>query len=164
MKKNIGFILLLVIFLWSCKKPVQYSDIPEIKFISFKKLNATEGEITFSFKDGMGDIGLNDNDTFPPFDKNSPFHYNFLCDYYEKQHGVFVKKDSSEALIPINNNARIPRLSKLPEESIHGEISIVISPSYYDTTSPYNDTILLKFYIMDRKLNASNTEEVIVIR
>jgi len=167
MKKNICFILLFVVFLWSCKKPVQYSDIPEIKYISFEKLNEYEGKLTFNFKDGVGNIGLNNNDTFPPFDSKSPFHYNFFCDYYEKQHGVFVKKDSAktpQGMIPINFNARIPRLSKLSEESIHGEISIVFSPSYYDKNSPYNDTIQLKFYIMDRKLNASNSEEVIVIR
>jgi hypothetical protein len=168
MKKIIGFIIIWAVLLCACKKPVRYSDIPEIKFISFEKLNDKEGSLTFYFQDGDGDVGLNNYDTYPPFDTSSIYHYNFFCDYYEKQHGVFIKIDSVEnhigKMIPFNFNARIPRLSDLPEESINGEIYYTISPRYYDTSSPYNDTIQLKFYIVDRKLNKSNTQEVIIVR
>jgi len=170
MKKIIGLIIIMVTFLCACKKPVIYSDIPEIKFISiyiYQDAQNKDGAIlTFSFQDGDGDIGLDNTDIYPPFDTTSVYYYNFFCDYFERQHGFFVKIDSVEVqgkMIPFNLNARIPRLSKLKKESIHGEISYNM-PQFYDETSPYSDTIQLKFYIVDRKLNKSNTEEIIVIR
>jgi hypothetical protein len=151
----------MVVVLCGCKKPVIYSDIPNIKFISIVKYQDTyvkDGAIlAFSVQDGEGDIGLNDTDTYPPFDTLSVYYYNFFCDYYEKRNGFFEKIE-----LPGNLNARIPRLSNLSKESIHGEIYVTM-PFYYDHTSPYKDTIQLKFYIVDRKLNQSNVEEVIVI-
>ena len=148
----------ICVLLCSCKRPILYSDIPEIKLISFEKYQddkVSDGALlVFYFQDGEGDIGLFKHEKAPPFD------FNFFCDYYEKQHGVFVKTDSIETptgMAPFNLNARIPRLSKLPEESINGEIYLVMTP-YYDSSSPYSDTIQIKFYIVDRKLNKSNVE------
>ena len=170
MKKITCFVVIVIVLLCACRKPEKFSDIPEIEFISINRYQDTQIQdgaiLTFSFQDGNGDIGLNENDTFPPFNSSSIYHYNFFCDYYEKQKGNFVKIDSvvvQGEKIPFNLNARIPRLSYLPEESIHGEIYIKM-PFYYDVSSPYNDTIGLRFYIVDRKLNKSNTEEVVVIR
>ena len=160
----ISFTILFVVFFCACKRPVQYSDIPEIKFISFEILTQTDGLLTFYFQDGDGDIGLNEYEMYPPFDKSSMYHYNFLCDYYEKQNGVFVKIDSIETpngIRPYHFNARFPRLSNLPEESINGEINLKMVP--YRINNQY-DTVKLKFYIVDRKLNHSNVEEVVVIR
>jgi len=167
----IGFVILFVVVLCACKKPVRYSDIPEIKFISFEKYQDKQVKdgavLTFSFKDGEGDIGLNEWEIYPPFDSTSVFYYNFFCEYYEKRNGFFVKIDSVEThdgkMLPFHLNARIPRLSKFSEESIHGEIYLTM-PYYYDSSSPYTDTIQLKFYIVDRKLNKSNTEEIIIDR
>ena len=161
----------MVGFFCACKKPVRYSDIPEIKFINISKYQDAHIEdgamLVFSFQDGDGDIGLNKNDTFPPFNTSSIYYYNFFCDYFEKRNGIFIKIDSVEDkdgfMIPFNLNARIPQLSDLKEESIHGEIYLKM-PFYYDKASPYTDTIRLVFYIVDRKLNKSNTEEVTVIR
>jgi hypothetical protein len=170
MKKIIYFGVVLLVFLYSCRKPERFSDIPEIKFINFEEFreylisNDTiimyGGTLAFYFQDGDGDIGLDDWMTSPPFD------YNFFCNYYEKQYGTFVKIDSMETIQgkiePFNLNARIPRLSYLPEESISGEIYITM-PQYRDSFSEY-DTVKLEFYIVDRKLNKSNVKEVIIIR
>jgi len=162
MKKMICFGIVLLVFLCACKKPVRYSVIPKIRFISFEKLQQEKGKLTFYFQDGDGDIGLDDWQTMPPY------NYNFFCSYYEKQNGVFVKVDSildpKGEMYPFNLNARIPRLSTLPEESIDGEIAIVFSPSYFDSFSPYSDTVSLEFYILDRQLNKSNVEQVTIIR
>ena len=164
MKKLIYFGIIICVLLCSCKRPEQYSDIPEIKLISFEKYQddkvADGALLVFYFQDGEGDIGLFDNEKDPPYD------FNFFCDYYEKQHGVFVKTDSVETpdgMKPFNLNARIPRLTKLPEESINGEISLIMTP-YYDKSSPYNDTIQIQFHIVDRKLNKSNVEIAGMIR
>ena len=151
-------------FLGACKKPVQYSKTPEIKFISFEKISQTDGLLTYYFQDGDGDLGLDEADKYSPFDTSSIYYYNFFCDYYEKQHGIFVKIDSVEVnnvMKPYRLHARFPRLSKLSEESINGEL--------YHTMEPYRndnlfDTVKLVFYIVDRNLNHSNVEEVVVIR
>jgi hypothetical protein len=161
MKKIIYFNFLVFVFLYACKEPVKYPDIPEIKVIDFVKYQddkTPDGlKIVFHFQDGNGDIGLNGADIYPPFDTSSVYYYNFFCDYYEKQNGIFEK-----IKLPSTLNARIPRLSDLPEESIDGEIYLQM-PNYYNTTSPY-DTIKLEFFIVDRKLNHSNVENVVVIR
>jgi len=161
MKKTVCFTLILILFLCTCTRPEEYSDIPEIKFISFEKINKDEGLLIFYFQDGDGDIGLDAWETQPPFD------VNFFCDYYEKQNGKFEKVDSvetSSGMLPFNFNGRIPRLSSLPKESINGEIYYTISPMYYHPFSPHNDTIQLKFYIVDRKLHKSNVVEFVIIR
>lgn len=164
MKKIICFFL-IILLLCACRRPVIYPIEPEIRFIRFEKHNETDGKLVFYFQDGDGDIGLNTTDTYPPFDSSSPFHYNFLCDCYEKQNGIFVKIDSKETINgeiePWHINARIPRVSSLHEESINGEVSHEMTP--YRTDSDY-DTVKLKFYIVDRKLHKSNVDSVIVIR
>ena len=164
MKKFTCFIILFCVFLGACKKPVQYPEIPEIKFVSFETLSQTNGLLAYYFQDGNGDLGLDEADLYPPFDTTSIYYYNFFCDCYEKQNGIFVKIDSTEAngvSKPFCINARFPRLSKLSKESINGELYHKMVP--YREESPY-DTVKLVFYIVDRALNHSNVEEVIVIR
>jgi len=161
MKKTILFVMVFSVALYGCRRTEEFSNIPEIKFISFEKLQDMGGRevaiLSFDFQDGDGDIGLNDYDIFPPFDTSSIYYYNFFCDYYEKQHGKFEKVE-----LPGTLNARIPRLSQLKEESIKGTIFLTM-PFYYDPFSQY-DTLQLKFYIVDRKLNHSNVEEVVTTK
>ena len=158
----------MVVFLCACRRPEQFPIIPEIKLISFDTYpttDTTNGAIlVFYFQDGDGDLGLNNTDNRPPFDTASIYYYNFFCDYYEKRNGIFEIVDSVETQVgiqPFNFNARIPRLSYLPEESISGEIYIKM-PFYFFDTAP--DTTQIKFYIVDRKLHHSNIEEAIMIK
>jgi hypothetical protein len=165
MKKFTCFIILICFFLADCKKPVQYSEIPEIKFISFEHLSSKDGLLSYYFQDGDGDLGLDETDDKPPFNMDSIYFYNFFCDYYEKQNGVFVKIDSVEVngvLEPFSLNARFPRLSVLENESINGEIYHKMEP-YRIAESP-NDTVKLVFFIVDRALHHSNVDSVVVIR
>jgi hypothetical protein len=151
--------------LCTCQGPEPYSDIPEIKFIGAEYFADTtyifghadpiiyyNALLAFYFQDGEGDLGLDERDLIHPPFNTSPYNYNLFIDVYEKQNGNFVKSDESF-------NAKFPRLSHTPEESINGEI-------YHAIISCFNrfDTIQLKFYIVDRKLNKSNVEETIVIR
>jgi len=169
MKKIICFGIIIFVFLCACKKPVIYSDIPEIRLINFEKYQKNDDKTKITngailklyFQDGEGDIGLNNNDTFPPFNYGSPYHRNLICDYYEKQNGVFIKVDSTENNNKIEYSARIPRLTNLPKESINGEITHDMLEYY--ANSPF-DTIMLQFYILDRKLNKSNVVEVITTK
>ena len=60
-------------FLFSaCTKHEVYSVIPAIEYKSFEKIPSNTGAdnkayMTITFTDGDGDIGLNPEDTFPPY-------------------------------------------------------------------------------------------------
>lgn len=155
MRKVISTYCVILFFgvwiLGSCMEKEEYPVVPEIKFESlFRIYNPAtmvydRGILKISFKDGDGDIGLNDNEVLPPYD------YNFYIRYYELQNGDTVRviiSDSNEF------NARIPVLT--PEgvnKSIKGEIE--------DTLFIYNyqsafDTVRFDAYILDRALHKSN--------
>jgi hypothetical protein len=139
----------------SCMKKETYPDVPEIAFQSFTTqfdtgLYAKRGFLTISFKDGNGDIGLRTDQTSPPFDSGSIYYYNYIIDYYEKQHGKFVKIDLDPSY-----NARIPYLTPTdPNKAIKGIIvdTLILNPI------PVYDTVKFKFYIYDRALNKSNVD------
>jgi hypothetical protein len=149
--KYLTCLLIVGGIVYSCQKKEEYPVIPEIKFESLLKIfnPATmvydRGVFKISFKDGDGDIGLNESDILPPYD------YNFFISYYELQNG-----DSIRVIIADSNefNARIPVLT--PDganKSIKGEIE--------DTLFIYNyqsefDTIKFDAYILDRALHQSN--------
>lgn len=145
----------------SCMKKEVYPDIPEIAFQDFtlqygSRIYPDSGFLTISFKDGNGDIGFRDSDTFPPFNIGSIYHYNYIIDYYEKQNGIFVKKvfDTASGL---SFNARIPYLTPNdPNKSIKG--FIVNTLDFHLMPAPVYDTIKLKFFIYDRALNKSNVD------
>ncbi|MEI7499630.1 MAG: hypothetical protein WCK84_04195 [Bacteroidota bacterium] len=136
------------------KKEV-YPDIPEIAFQSFISefdtgMYAKRGYLTISFKDGNGDIGLRPDQKEFPFDTGSIYYYNYIIDYYEKQHGTFVKISLDPSY-----NARIPYLTPDdPNKAIKGIIvdTLILNPQ------PVWDTIKFKFFIYDRALNKSNID------
>jgi len=172
MKNNILFIVIIATLFCACRKPNIYPDTPEILDGKLEKYpfkvndeNYEGAKLIFGFKDGDGDIGLNGDDLYPPFDESSIYHFNLFIDYYEKQNGEFVKIDwklKDGDTVPFSLNARIPRLSKQLKEPIDGEITHFI-PYYYPNSSK-SDTMKLVFYIVDRKLNKSNVLEAEMIR
>lgn len=138
----------------SCTKHEVYSVIPEIAYKSFEKIPSNMGAdnkayMTISFTDGDGDIGLNPEDTFPPYNPGAVYYYNFFIDYYELQGDSFVKID-----LPITNNSRIPYVEpNLAELGIKGEIEIEL---YFNNIMSNSDSIKYEMYIMDRSLHKSN--------
>ncbi len=152
------FILILFVstIIISCKKPVDYSDIPEIKYMDFIKSSDASGKDTlcilkFSFVDGKGDIGLEQDDTLSPYDKTSIYYNNMYIYYYGKTNGTYT--DTME--IPY----RIPVLSEdIQEKTIKGEIEVQLSNS--NTLLLFlKDTLKFQFFIYDRALNKSNLVE-----
>lgn len=129
--------------------------IPKISYESFileydSGAYPKRGYLTITFQDGDGDIGLFADQTEPPYDSLSPYYYNYIIDYYEKQNGKFVKYDLGPALY-----ARIPYLTPNdPNKSIKGFIvdTLPLNPA------PLYDTIKLKFFIYDRTLHKSNID------
>ena len=132
MKFNIklSFILsvLAVLAAISCKRLEEYPVEPAITFLEFEKIfNETDsiydrGVLKFEFTDGDGDIGLEDRDTFPPFNPGSKYYYNLIIDYYEVRKGVETPvfltfyNSETEEYDTVYLSARIPLLT--PKASI----------------------------------------------
>jgi hypothetical protein len=146
--------ILSFLFLSGCTKEEVFPPEPAITFISFTKTLSNlpyddKGVLKIFFTDGDGDLGLDESDSMPPFDKNSIYYYNFFIKYFEKQHGIFV-----EVSLPMVLYARIPRIeSKGNSPSIKGEIELELN--YNNYLSPF-DTVKLEASICDRALHMSN--------
>jgi hypothetical protein len=166
---RVRYFIIIFIFLGfaftisSCKKTEKYPIEPSITFNNFYKIsNGTNidnyGLLELDFTDGDGDIGLSENDLNPPFDSTSVYYYNFFINYYEKQHGTFVKPTLFETF-----NARIPILNTSNgEQSLKGTISIQLPINNFASTY---DTIRFDCQICDRALHMSNkitSPEIIV--
>jgi hypothetical protein len=162
----IGVILIAsgLVLATSCMKQEDYSDIPEIEFsnwVSYFDTGqfATRGAITILFRDGNGDIGLNPRDTFPPYNPDGEYYYNYVITYFEKRQGVFVKLDLNPPY-----SARIPVLTPdYPGKAIKG----IIADTLDLNPKPLFDTIRFELFIYDRSLNKSNivtTPEIILRR
>jgi hypothetical protein len=149
--KYVLFILVILGVFIACQQEETYPIIPEIEFDGFIKLWNPQtmvydrGVFAISFKDGDGDIGLEDGDTIPPYD------FNLFINYYELQNG-----DSVRVVISDSNefNARIPVLTPIgTNKSISGLIEDTLFMYNYQSTF---DTIMFDAYIMDRALHKSN--------
>jgi hypothetical protein len=168
MKKQLFFYLffigaILAVFN-GCMKKQSFSDTPVISFLSLELFVDTAhvvrmGILTISYQDGNGDIGLNPSDTFPPYQRNGPYYYNYVINYFEKQNGVFKQVD-----LAIPFSARIPVLTPNdPNKAISGFIADTMD--LYPP--PLHDTIKFEAFIYDRALNKSNvitTPEIILRR
>lgn len=146
-------IVLVIATVVSCRKFEEYPPIPEIAFNDFELLvnNETgiseQGVLYISYRDGDGDIGLEQGDTLFPFEPGGSYYYNLLIRYFELQNGVFVEQ-------PINFNARIPLL--LPKDQKKGIKGIIRNEMFiYDPSSDF-DTIQFTVQLIDRALNISN--------
>jgi hypothetical protein len=155
-------VFIALLGLAGCAKQEKYPDIPEIAFEGFTTVfdtgqYAVEGILVISFRDGNGDIGLYANDTFPPYNRNGNYYYNYIINYFEKQNGVF-----REIVLDPPFNARIPYLTPAnPNKAIKGIIADTLGLNPH----PSFDTIKFEAYIYDRALNKSNvisTPEIIL--
>ena len=66
-----------MLFFTACLKPVSYPDEPNIEYVGFEELSDS-GKITFSFTDGDGDIGLDQDMVNGDFAPGSFYHYNLF--------------------------------------------------------------------------------------
>jgi hypothetical protein len=166
MQKVAGYIFFMIAGICcfaGCVKQENYPDVPQIEYQDFVYVfnsgqYADSGFLKISFTDGNGDIGLNRNDTFPPFNKSGSYYYNYIINYFEKQQGVFVDKNTPFRFrIPVLN-------SEFPGKPIKGVISVKLD----FTLNPHLfDTIKFEAFIYDRALNKSNvisTPEIILKR
>jgi hypothetical protein len=169
LKRPLAILFFASLFICSCKQSEIYPNIPEIKFkeayVIYDNTNeASEIVLAFTYKDGDGDIGLNDGDTLPPYNSDTlgdngsslnRFYYNVLGDYYYKSDGQFFKPIIPSTSDTIFRDVRVSNLT--PEgkhKAIRGEIRITIFP-----VANFGDTVKIKTRLVDRALHISNEVE-----
>ena len=158
----ISSFVLVLLFLSACFKKQNYPIEPIISEPSFVILGDS-AVLSFQFTDGDGDIGLEDNETAPPYDTGSYYYHNLYLDYYEKddvngwQRGIDLAGDSisfSYRIEPINIKGK--------SRGIKGSMDVTIN-TFQNPFSSQSDTIKFTVKLIDRALNESNVIETLEI-
>jgi len=153
--RNAWVLFIMALLLPSCIKEENYSIIPEIWYdnmtLVYNSVNdpyPSKGILAITFQDGDGDIGLRARDTFPPFNKEGEYYYNYVIRYFEK-------RDTGWAEVILNPpySARLPMLNMGYEgKPIKG---LIVDTLQMDP-APDFDTIRFEMFIYDRALHKSN--------
>jgi hypothetical protein len=162
----------LLLFSACMKEPV-YPPEPQIEIKSitartiydeFRQTNVAEIKITLRFKDGDGNLGIdnaNPADSLAPFDYANgfnKFHYNYFIETYFESDGEFKLVN-----LPISLNGRYPLLNPDGEKrALEGELLYTIDDlvtAWFPLSFKSGDRIKFRVTIADRALNLSNTVE-----
>lgn len=156
MRKYTFLFIIFSLLLVACVKAPEFSDVPEISFVSLSKSNMTQSDlptdsvfVTFSFTDGDGDLGDGPNGAFNVFltDTRTGFQ---------------------------ENKFRIPEIPQAgTANGIEGEIRLLLfttccifsdsrPPCTASTSEPTNE-LSYEIYIEDRAGNQSNIIETSLI-
>ena len=147
--KTLFLPLAFIIALLSCRKESVFSEIPFVEYRSHEFLfDSNIGldllALTLYFTDGDGDIGLNDGDTLPPFDRSTRFFNNLWVELY------VVK--NAEIIDTFNFDGRIPNLTPAGQnKTLEGEIEYRLTIGGF---AP-GDSVLIGFQLVDRARNVS---------
>tara|TARA_B100001287_G_scaffold246156_1_gene223945 strand:+ start:1595 stop:2119 length:525 start_codon:yes stop_codon:yes gene_type:complete len=159
---KIIIVLLIVTTFFSCLKPETYPVEPKIDFVDFVA-SSDSGTLTFSFTDGDGNVGLDQDMLNYPFEPGNFYHHNIYINYYEISDGELVKGTSD----PSGNNSpnydtvffpfRVENLTPSGQnKALKGTISVVLEPFYFNPNSVSSDSIKYEILLIDRSLNHSN--------
>ncbi|OFX28677.1 MAG: hypothetical protein A2X08_04585 [Bacteroidetes bacterium GWA2_32_17] len=157
--KIIYIIIIALSLIWvSCQKPVKYSEIPDIKFLSIpiKDTIIFENHIkrcvlSYYLIDGDGDIGFKDGDTLPPYEITGNYHNNVLITMYKMVNGIYNVVDTPE--IGTYLYFRTKYIESIDQNKAL-KCTILI---YLDFFTPMSwDSVRFDFYMYDRALNKSN--------
>ena len=150
MKRFIPHFLFLTLFgvFFGCVKQKNYSEIPELTFVSYATgdtldpvLNQVNKyvKIKFSFTDGDGDLGLPQDSTQAPYD------YNVFATLYLNRAGTYEVNSQEKS--------RITDLSSYATKNgLEGTIEVTYIPYL-----PTGSKIKYEVYILDQALHRSNT-------
>ena len=142
---------LLALLCTGCLKREKYPNEP---IITLEKL-AFPGDstvITIGFTDGDGDLGLNEADTFPPYDPDGAFYYNLYFDPERLVNGVWTPVDLPYyyRFTPITPDGQ--------DKSLKGEMDWTLRSQIFPLPPLQDgDTVRFKIKLVDRALNVSNT-------
>ncbi|MBC7425340.1 MAG: hypothetical protein H7321_02290 [Bacteroidia bacterium] len=157
---KVSVILTIIVMLSSCNKvSVSYSTTPSLKYNGLEVLKNKGKDsvinISLSYTDGDGDIGLNSSDTFPPFNFGSPYFYNLKVDYISIENGIEVPVIIPLTSDTINFNDRITVLTPTgKDKAISGDLTLHLGASPYPGLTP--DSVFFRITLFDRSLKKSN--------
>lgn len=153
-------LFLLMSLFNGCKDDSPQSSVPPvISFQGYELLKDTAHTdslliLTFDYEDPDGDIGLNSDDTLPPFNSGSEFQYNLFLDVFELKNGQKLPVNQPGTTEPEVFDQRIPNLTPTGRNrKINGSISIRLDAT---RNYLYPDSVECKIQIADRALNKSN--------
>ncbi len=142
----------------SCKKLETYPEIPQVSFKSFSMSKTSDilgnevdrAILSIHVIDGDGDIGLQESDTIGVFSIDSVFYNDLFIELYEKIDGKYVKKP---LIVP--HNYRVPYVEPQGQiKTIKADIQVQMD---YTKGTFDSDTIMYRFWLVDRKLHVSDT-------
>jgi hypothetical protein len=156
MNKKLLFVCVFLSMLaWRCG--LESTDFPPQPYIEFLSTAITIDEnlleqnqinikLKFYLIDGDGDVGLTQEDIYPPYDAN------FYPTFYSIVNGALAIDTTL-----IADTYRIPWVGDLGQDnSLKAEIAIDFEyPFNAQSPFPY-DSIIYSFYMVDRALNESN--------
>jgi hypothetical protein len=141
--------------LFGCEvESVDYPPEPQIEYLNTEVstskniLDQTQIgiKVTFYVIDGDGDIGLTQNDIYPPYDAN------FFPVFYGIKDGVMNIDTNFVA-----DRYRIPYVGNLGQDNtLKARVSVDFEYPYNDIFPFIYDSVVYSFYIQDRALNKSN--------
>ena len=147
--------ILCLVFVACRENYPDYDDEPFVQFVSgITSTDSSDKKLAFTFElhDGDGNFGLSEKDTFAPFIDS--FQQNFYATpYYIEQRETIQ--------LPYNFSYRIPKLRENGSDKFI-KAQVTINMSFSKNAFPY-DSILLSYFVFDRKLNMSNTDTSDVI-
>ena len=154
-------LFLVVAVIFGCEKESDSNPIPSLELKGYNVLSDSFGkdsliQIYLSYRDGDGDLGLEDDNLAYPFGYADPYFYNLFVDYYVEEGGIFIKKANplSPTRDTIAFHERIQRLTPTGKTKwVYGDITLYI-PAFPFGIQPKK----VKFvsHIVDRSLNKSS--------
>ena len=166
MKKLVLIFGILLLAVIACRKEVEYPVEPKITYQGFTYLINEDGTfsgqgiLSFSYTDGDGDLGLDVNDSLPPFNNSSPYYYNLIIDYQKLENGTFHTVPllswnvATQSFDTVSFNARFKRLVAGNEtKPISGDMDYTL---FVQNPFSPNDTVRFAVKIIDRALHESN--------
>lgn len=146
---NMVLLIIASAIMPSCKPEEEYPDEPTVSFKEFTFADTIilgntvkRGTLTFSFTDGDGDIG---------FDTVSPRKNTIFMTKHKMKDNVLTQMD-----LLVDLNYFVERIYKDDKkQAVSGDIKIEELNEYIMS---FGDTIMYKFYIVDRAGNKSNTD------
>ncbi len=167
----ISLVFGVCIFISACKEKEIYPPIPSIDYKSLRFIMDTSGGIAtvklmFGFKDGDGDIGLEDKDTLAPYNNYTDstrkiintYYYNCYVYPLKSKNGIYKYINKAFSSDTLYDAFRVQNLT--PEgrhKAIRGDIEVELDAHLF--TSGYvtlNDTLKYQIVLYDRALHQSN--------
>jgi hypothetical protein len=150
MKRTLNFIFLAATLLVaSCFEPPEYSNTPEIRFLSVRTVDvasptiADTVEVKISFRDGDGDLGIDGEDDTPPF---NPRWY-FLIDPIPTCEPTVNPPCKKSSFVDAGNLANVVKFSTRRTNPNYDTLPAVYSCNNYQILRNTSNAIIDTVYV-----------------